>query len=524
METVNELLPIRRLGGFCRLAVIATVVYSGLFAVNVPQTGAVPRSEAEDGSGRFASSASFPFTNSGTWITDADGRVVVLHGENVVNKNAPYYPSALGFDERNAEFLAKEGFNAVRLGFFWSAAEPEPGKYDNGYIDKFRNTVSMLYRHGIVTLIEAHSDIWGARFGGDGAPEWATIDDGEPNPGEYRGQIYVNMMANRAVKASFDNFFNNAPGPNGVGLMDSYAHMWKHVAGTLRGTPGLIGYGIINQPSPGSSVVSCLADNCPQESFDKLNQFNNKIGQAIRSIDGQTTIQVASYFPGSYGAKIGIAPPTFPKAQYGLNSYCIAGALLSVSFPACSTQYEATYAQTRNFIDGAKVPAVINEFGSTSNTETITGVANLADQNGFSWFHWSYHGRDTTNFSSDVTGQAIVIDPAAPLTGDNVDDSLLSALARPYPWLTSGVPVGWSFNEQTRHFSYTYSTTRAAGGSSWPPGAVTEVSVPPRAYPQGYHVTVTGGRALNSSGPVLKVAADSGASEVTVEIQDSSTG
>lgn len=518
MPKNGNLHPKRGPAGLRAVAVVALLVSSGLSPVNAPRADAVPRTEGEGTSSNFVSSAALPFGNTGTWITDAKGRVVVLHGENVVNKNAPYYPSALGFDERNAEFLAKEGFNAVRLGFFWSAAEPEPGQYDDGYIERFRNTASMLHRHGIVTLIEVHSDIWGARFGGDGAPEWATLDNGEPNPIEYRGQIYVNMMANRAVKASFDNFFNNAPGPNGVGLMDSYVNMWKHVAGKLRGTSGLIGYGIINQPSPGGSVVSCLADNCPQESFDKLTELNNKVGKAIRSVDGQTTIQVASYFPGSYGAKIGIAPPSFSNAQYGLNSYCIAGALLSVPFPACSTQYEATYAQTRGFIENAKIPAVINEFGSTSNTETITGVADLADRNGFSWFHWSYHGSDTTNFSSDVSGQSIVIDPAAPLTGSNVDDSLLVALARPYPWLTSGVPGGWSFDEGTRHFSYTYSTSRAAGGS-WQPGAVTEISVPPRAYPHGYRATVTGGRALNSSGPVLRVAADKGANEVTVEIQ-----
>lgn len=502
------------------------VVLSALAAVTaapldkeITGTG-MAQARAESAPANFASAAAFPFGHVGTWITDAKSRVVILHGENVVNKNAPYFPAALGFDDRNADFLAREGFNAVRLGFFWSAAEPTPGQFDDEYLRKFRDTIAMLQRHGIVTLIEAHSDIWGARFGGDGAPDWATLDDGESNPPELAGQIYLSMMGNRAVKAAFSNFFDNAPGPDGVGVMDAYIRMWKHVAAILRGTPGLVGYGLINQPSPGLSVASCLADHCPQEAFDKLSELNNKAGEAIRSVDSQTTVQVASYFPGSYGAALGITPPSFPNAQYGLNSYCIAGALLSVSFPACSTQYEATYAQTRRYIDGAATPAVINEFGSTSNTETITGVANLADQNQFSWFHWSYHGRDTTNFSSDVTGQALVIDPARPLDGDNVNNSLLNALARPYPWLTSGVPKGWTFDDKTRHFDYTYNTMRADGTGSWPGGAATEISVPRRAYPNGYTVSVTGGHALNTSGPVIRIAADAGTEQVRVELFD----
>ena len=42
-------------------------------------------------------SAKLPLSHSGRWITDAQGRVVVLHGTNMVYKLAPYYPSAIRF-------------------------------------------------------------------------------------------------------------------------------------------------------------------------------------------------------------------------------------------------------------------------------------------------------------------------------------------------------------------------------------------------------------------------------------------
>src|ERR1022692_31365 len=43
-----------------------------------------------------------PLGHSGRWLTDATGRVVVLHGLNMMDKFPPYLPSAQGFDNRDA--------------------------------------------------------------------------------------------------------------------------------------------------------------------------------------------------------------------------------------------------------------------------------------------------------------------------------------------------------------------------------------------------------------------------------------
>ncbi len=68
-----------------------------------------------------------PLGHAGRWITDAQGRVLVLHGINMVYKLAPFYPSAAGFSDDDAAFLARIGFNAVRVGVLWEALEPSPG-------------------------------------------------------------------------------------------------------------------------------------------------------------------------------------------------------------------------------------------------------------------------------------------------------------------------------------------------------------------------------------------------------------
>src|SRR5919202_6018874 len=82
--------------------------------------------------------------HAGRWITDADGRVVVLHGVNMVNKQRPYVPADTGFGDDDARFLADNGFNTVRLGVIYAALEPRPGQYDDAYLGRIRDTVRTL--------------------------------------------------------------------------------------------------------------------------------------------------------------------------------------------------------------------------------------------------------------------------------------------------------------------------------------------------------------------------------------------
>src|SRR6185312_15985096 len=104
----------------------------------------------------------------GRWMTDSTGRVVVLHGLNQVFKVAPYEPSADGFGDDDAAFLAANGFDAVRVGVIWAAVEPRPGHYDNAYLASIAATVHTLAEHGIVSLLDFHQDLYNEKFQGEG--------------------------------------------------------------------------------------------------------------------------------------------------------------------------------------------------------------------------------------------------------------------------------------------------------------------------------------------------------------------
>jgi endoglycosylceramidase len=100
----------------------------------------------------------------GRWIVDDQGRVVTVHGLNMVAKLPPYTPEALGFDDGDAAFLARQGFNAVRLGIVLKGLDPRPGRFDDRYLASIAGTVKVLERFGLAPLIDFHQDMYNERF------------------------------------------------------------------------------------------------------------------------------------------------------------------------------------------------------------------------------------------------------------------------------------------------------------------------------------------------------------------------
>jgi endoglycosylceramidase len=178
-------------------------------------------------------SPKLPLSHTGRWITDAAGRVVIVHGTNMVYKLPPYYPSAAGFGADDAAFLRRIGFNAVRVGVIWKAVEPRPGVFDDAYLGQIAATVRTLARHGVLSLLEFHQDMYNERFQGEGAPDWAVQDGGLPNP---KLGFPGNYLGNPALEHALDQFFGNAAGPGRRGLQGWFASAWAHVAGRFRGS------------------------------------------------------------------------------------------------------------------------------------------------------------------------------------------------------------------------------------------------------------------------------------------------
>ncbi len=195
--------------------------------------------------------------HEGRWYTDEDGRVRILHGLNVVAKRAPYLPSAIGIGDDDAAFMARQGFNTIRLGVIYTAVEPRPGVYDDRYLAGIARTVRIFRRHGIYSLLDFHQDQYNERFEGQGFPDWAVLDDGLPAEPKFGFPLNYYLMP--ALQRTYDNFWANRRGPGGVGVQTRYAAAWRHVAARFRARRGVMGYDLMNEPFAGSAHRACLS-------------------------------------------------------------------------------------------------------------------------------------------------------------------------------------------------------------------------------------------------------------------------
>lgn len=228
--------------------------------------------------------------NGGRFI-DAEGREVMLSGINVNSLGeywqydlavAPVFP----FGEADADAFASIGWNVVRLLITWSLVEPSPGEYDEAYLDEVEAAVRLLESREIYTIIDLHQDAWDATlaarddedcgeesspaFGWDGAPEWATLDEGAPRCVPNNPLINTREFS-PAVLQAFLSFWEDAEGPGGVGIQTRFHAMLSHVAARFARFDSVLGYDPMNEPNAWSKILLDIA--APELGLDDQTEF-----------------------------------------------------------------------------------------------------------------------------------------------------------------------------------------------------------------------------------------------------------
>ncbi|MGA2011899.1 MAG: cellulase family glycosylhydrolase [Solirubrobacteraceae bacterium] len=453
--------------------------------------------------------AELPLSHAGRWIIDAQGRVVIVHGVNMVDKVAPYEPQAAGFGDRDGALLARLGFNAVRVGVIWKALEPLPGVFDGRYLDSIAGTVAMLARHGIVSLLDFHQDMLNERFQGEGFPDWAIEDNGLP--ALPRNGFPLNYETMPALQRAFDHFWANSPGPGGVGLQDRFAAAWRVVARRFAGDPAVLGDELFNEPFPGTGYTACGSPaGCP--AFDaRLTRFDRRVTRAIRTVDRRTLVFAEPNVLFDFGAVTHLGALDDPEAGFAFHDYC-----LSTGPDGCPSERTAMDHALAH-VARTHEALLLTEFGSTPFAGDLSGMVARADAGMVPWLEWSFCPcEDPTGASPDP----IVRDPHQPLVGANLGALALHTLVEPYPQVIAGTPRAWRFDRAGRVFALRYSTSRAGRRGRFAAGSVTEIATPSLTYGGRYAVTVRGGAVLSRRGAaVLRIAACSRAHAVSVTVR-----
>ncbi|HET9874921.1 MAG TPA: cellulase family glycosylhydrolase [Mycobacterium sp.] len=440
-----------------------------------------------------------PLSTTGSWLTDSDGRVVVLNGAN-------YGPDSGAFNDADGAYLAANGFNAARTQLQWSDVEPEPGVIDDDYLASIKQIVDTLGSHGIVTLLDMHQALYSSVLGGDGAPAWATQTGGLPDINTGFPWSYASSPAGNHA---WDAFFSNAQGPNGIGLEDYYAQMWEAVANYFKDDPYVQGYEIINEPWPGSQWLPTIFGSSYFDT-NELTPFYDQVASAIRAVDSTTPVYYEpSLLTGNLPVPTHLGTVDEPHVVYSFHDYCTTSSLFDSDF-GCSLWESVVQGDAQAYAKSQDIPAVISEFGGTSVAPAITETVSEANQQGFGRLFWDY----TT---------LIVPNHDLPPGGTNVDTAVLTTLAQPYPEAVAGTPNSWSFDSGI--FQLSYSTERADGMGSFPGGSQTIISAPAIEFPNGYQVSVTGGEVVSApNAPELVIASDDGATTVNVTVSPAGGG
>jgi endoglycosylceramidase len=435
-----------------------------------------------------------PIGHAGRWLTDAQGRVVLLHGVNLVAKGTQS-PAQRGFDHDDIAWLAANDFDVVRLGLVAADVMPTPGVIDTAYLDSFQSTVDQLTAAGILVLVDLHQDGWGPTLGSDGFPDWMTITNGAINTHTPFPLYY---LTNPAIQAAFDSFWTDATGPGGVPLQARVATMFAALADRFASNPGVLGYDLINEPWPGSTYIDCLtlAGGCPTLDHDRLDPYYARMDTALRNAGDHHLAFAEPWTLFSFGqSQTNIElPGGDPDTGMAFHSY-----------PADPTREPDVLTNAQAWSSGTGGALLESEFGATQVPSSIDRQVNETDGALVPWIWWSYD-------------EEVVPDLTATPGGANLNAPVADALIRPHPVLVAGTPTSQSYDESTRTMTFTQ-TGVAPDGDHLTAGADTVVEVPDRPYPTGWHAIVTGGTVTSAPGvSPLTVVPDPGVAAMTITV------
>jgi endoglycosylceramidase len=449
----------------------------------------------------------------GRWLVDQDGRVVIVHGMNLVWKRAPYVPpdSAAGFTEADAEWLADHGFNGARIGTLWAGVSPtSPNAVDATYLDRWQRVMDDLAERGIWMQFDFHQDQWNEVYGGEGAPAWAVK---RPLPWSLLPPVNPPFpMGYWTPEQSvvWDNFWADRHG-----LLTAWVAAWRAVAAHWKDQPYSMGYDLLNEPWSGLEWEVCLLNGCPGHYTRELQPAMTRALRAIREVDSDSIVWFEpQQLVGGRGTPTNFTEvPGESQLGYSWHNYCPQVFFESLGIPLQNAENCAPYTERMNvqaLAQGERMNAVglMSEFAASDNERAIELDLEATDRHFTSWMHWAYKRWE------DPTTQ----DTAQGLFTDDADLSTtkpkVRVLVRTYPQATCGTPKTIDFDPHSGDFDYTY----VAGGCH---GRPTEIFVSPLHYPGGYDIDVEGGSLAGTASHHRVLVQAAPGAEVTVRVQAS---
>lgn len=411
------------------------------------------------------------------FFVDTSDRVRVFHGVNVVEKLPPFLPVSTGFDARNSLSeadilnLSSWGLNAVRLGVLWAGVMPQEGWVNATYLRTARSFVRALAARGIYTLVDMHQDSMGARYCGEGFPEWAvqkalrlsgmnvSAANRFPKPFHWDMRVDPSGLPSREACSAHDFLLyygtTEASAAREAFFKDMHADFaahWAAVASALRDETSVLGYELFNEPfsrSPGASDRR------------KLLPLYQAAHEAIRAHDQRA---IVFFEPHVLNGQFGLASD-FPhggpggelyndRQAFAYHIYCQNGTSTAVGLALCNVALRTAWGSFR--ANNARLGGgrMLTEFGAVSDSPHALRVLrkslDLADAHMQSWTYWSFKPYD------DITTNASPLSEGLYYRNGTLQRQKLAELSRPYAPLISGKPIAWHYDADSLAFTLRY--------------------------------------------------------------------
>ena len=425
---------------------------------------------------------------SGTQLLDTSNRVVFLRGVDAGGRSKlpPYVPfdfAAGQYASVLASYMdraASWGINVMRVPFTWSALEPTKGQDDQAWLAMYDQLLDAAWAHGIYTVIDFHQDVYAQVLCGDGFPEWTLVSP--PAAMTDCPQWQLEYYNDASVTGAFDKFW-----AQGSTVQADYAAAWDVMVARYKNKPGVIAFEPINEPGWGTANVTTFEQTT-------LTDFYSTMVARMRAAAPTSLVFVDP--PGVAGITVttSVGRPTGDGVVFAPHFYPLAAEMSEV---------ESGLAKWAAVGQSWNVPVFVGEF-SVSNTSSTAAALMSAhfsalDTLGLSGAEWEYSVA-TLGWNGETDGM---------VAADGTEYPVVQGVIRPFAEAVAGSAITQSFDTTSGAFDLAFT----------PVTGITQISLPARAFPSGYNMTLTGACVDAATVPgELLLQPDSGAAQVSLHV------